>query len=309
MAWLLCLVMLSSAVACTGEKSASGQKVSGVKTHQQNSTPSPGKHREKAVAVRDGAPDKVVVENNLLGGSEDAQAAWIRQHGVDMATCSDNPDGAACQKAMNERDAVGLALATGSVALLPGSAQAMWGLGAGANAGISYLADGAIDPANAAIAGWVNVINMGNGLAGTIGWNAAGGALGNWLDDKDPLSGAISNGIGSAAGYGIGKGITWGTDKITNAVGKWVTNGWNPKYDSTWIKYAEVNRNDIIREGMKPSNVPGTAGDIGGSIGSELNSCAEYCYTFASPCLPPGNGLAVSIKWRTFFNSCHIERH
>jgi hypothetical protein len=37
-AWLLCLVMLSSAVACTGEKSASGQKVSGVKTHQQNST-------------------------------------------------------------------------------------------------------------------------------------------------------------------------------------------------------------------------------------------------------------------------------
>lgn len=35
-------------------------------------------------------------------------------------------------------------------------------------------------------------------------------------------------------------------------------------------KYAEVNRNDIIREGMKPSNIPGTAGDIGGSIGSEL---------------------------------------
>jgi hypothetical protein len=29
--------------------------------------------------------------------------------------------------------------------------------------GISYLADGTIDPANAAIAGWVNVISMGNG--------------------------------------------------------------------------------------------------------------------------------------------------
>lgn len=213
---------------------------------------------------------KNVVENNLLGGSEDAQAAWIRQHDIDMATCAENPSGAACQKAMNERDAVGLALATGTVALLPGSAQAMWGLGASANAGISYLADGTVDPANAAIAGWVNVFSMGNGLAGTVGWNAAGGALGNWIDNKDPLSGAISNGIGSAAGYGIGKGVTWGTDKITNAVGKWVTNGWDPKYDPTWIKYAEVNRNDIIREGMKPSNVPGTAGDIGGSIGSEL---------------------------------------
>lgn len=59
-----------------------------------------------------------------------------------MATCTENSSGAACQKAMNERDAVGLALATGTVALLPGSAQVMWGLGASANAGISYLADG-----------------------------------------------------------------------------------------------------------------------------------------------------------------------
>ena len=227
-----------------------------------------------ASAVAGAQAGKTTVENNLLGGSEDAQAAWIRQHGVDMATCSDNPGGAACQKAMKERDAVGLALATGGVALLPGGAQAMWGLGASANAGISYLADGTIDPANSAIAGWVNVISMGNGILGTVGWNAAGGAYGNWIDDKDPLSGAISNGVGSAAGYGIGKGITWGTEKVTNAVARWVTNGWDPKYDPTGIKYAEVNRNDIIREGMKPSNVPGSAGDIGGSIGSELGGKA-----------------------------------
>ena len=70
-----------------------------------------------------------------------------------MATCESAPGSASCQKAMNVRDAVGLALATGSVALLPGGAQAMWGPGAGANAGISYLADGTIDPANAAIGG------------------------------------------------------------------------------------------------------------------------------------------------------------
>ncbi|VDR29206.1 Possible hemagglutinin (DUF638) [Raoultella terrigena] len=213
---------------------------------------------------------KNAVENNLVAGSEDAQAAWIRQHGIDMASCSYNPSGAECQKAKNERDSIGLALAGGGVALLPGSAQAMWALGTGANAGISYLADGTIDPANAAIAGWVNVISMGNGLAGTVGWNAAGGAFGNWIDDKDPISGAASNGIGSLIGYGAGKGITWGTEKVTNAVGKWATNGWDPKFDPTWIKYAEVNRNDIIREGMKPSNVPGFAGDVGGSIGSEL---------------------------------------
>ncbi|AFJ46797.1 hemagglutinin repeat-containing protein [Shimwellia blattae] len=140
-------------------------------------------------------------ENNLLGGNEETQATWIRQHGVDMASCAEAPSSASCQKAMNERDAVGLALATGGVALLPGGAQAMWGLGAGANAGISYLADGTIDPANTAIAGWVNVISMGNGLVGTVGWNAAGGALGNWLGDKDPLSGAITSGVG--AGFGL----------------------------------------------------------------------------------------------------------
>ena len=163
-----------------------------------------------AGAVAGAQAGKNAVENNLLSGSEDAQAAWIRQHGVDMATCSDNPTGPACQKAKNERDAAGLALATGSVALLPGGAQAMRGLGAGANAGISYLADGTIDPANAAIAGWVNVISMSNGLAGTVSWNAAGGALGNWIDDKDPLTGAITNGIGAGFGYGIGKGISWG---------------------------------------------------------------------------------------------------
>lgn len=114
-----------------------------------------------ASAVAGAQSGKTTVENNLLGGNEVAQAAWIRQHGIDMATCAETPSGAACQKAMNERDAVGLAMETGTVALLPGSAQDMWGLGASANAGISYLADGTVDPTNAAIAGWVNVFRRG----------------------------------------------------------------------------------------------------------------------------------------------------
>jgi len=201
-----------------------------------------------------------------MGGHEDAQAEWIRQQGIDMATCSDNPSGAACQKAMNERNAVGLALATGSIALLPGGAQAMWGLGTGANAGISYLADGTIDPANAVIAGWVNVFSMGNGLMGTVGWNAAGGALGNWIDDKNPLSGAITNGIGAGFGYGIGKGISWGT----NAGANWWKDGWDPKFNSTLQKYTEIKGDYGISKEMTPSNFPGLSGDVGGSITSEL---------------------------------------
>ncbi|WP_249939012.1 hypothetical protein, partial [Tenebrionicola larvae] len=254
--------------ACTGEKSASGQKVSGVKTPQQNSTPSPGKHREKAVAVRDGAPGNIVVENNLLGGSEDAQAAWLRQHGVDMATCSDNPTGTACQKAMNERDAVGLALATGSVALLPGGAQAMWGLGAGVNTGAQYAEDGKVNPVNSVVAGWTNVVSMGNGFWGTVGWNAAGGALTNQINGDNPLTGAITNGLGSAGGYWGGKLISSGT----NAAGKWLTGGWDPKFNPDLLKYSEVKGQLGISKEMLPSKLPGIIGNTGSSLSSEYGS-------------------------------------
>ncbi|MBU9834727.1 VENN motif pre-toxin domain-containing protein [Rahnella sp. L72c] len=219
-----------------------------------------------ADAVAGAQAGKTTVENNLLGGSEDAQAAWIRQHGIDMASCADAPGSASCQKAMNERDAVGLALATGSVALLPGGAQAMWGLGAGANAGIGYLADGTIDPANAAIAGWVNVISMGNGLAGTVGWNAAGGALGNWIDDKDPLSGALINGAGSGIGYGIGKGLSWGV----NAGANWWKGGWDPKFNPTLQKFTDIKGEFGLSKEITPSNVPSPFGDLGGSVFSEV---------------------------------------
>nr|WP_233620946.1 hypothetical protein [Citrobacter braakii] len=209
--------------------------------------------------------ERVVVENNLLGGSEDAQAAWIRQHGIDMATCDTAPSSDSCKKAKNERDTVGFALATGSVALLPGGAQAMWGLGAGANAGISYLADGSIDPASAAIAGWTNVFSMGSGLGGTVAWNAAGGALGNWVDDKDPLSGALINGAGSFVGYGIGQGLSKGINVGVN----WWKGGWDPKFNADLRQFTEVKGDYGLSKEMKPSNVPSSIGDIGGSITSE----------------------------------------
>ena len=211
---------------------------------------------------------KNAVENNLMGGSEDAQAAWIRQHGIDMASCSDNPGGAACQEAINERDAVGLALATGTVALLPGSAQAMWGLGAGANAGIGYLADGSVDPSSAVVAGWVNVFSMGNRVVGTVGWNAAGGAFGNWIDNKDPLSGAIINGAGSGIGYGIGKGLSWGV----NAGANWWKGGWDPKFNPALQKYTEVKGDFGISKEITPSQIPSIAGDVAASFASEYES-------------------------------------
>ena len=91
---------------------------------------------------------------------------------------------------------------------------------------------------------------MGNGLAGTVGWNAAGGALGNWIDDKEPLSGAITNGVGASIGYGIGKGLSWGT----NAGANWWKGGWDPKFNSTLQKYTEIKGDFGISKEMTPSN-------------------------------------------------------
>lgn len=168
--------------------------------------------------------------------------------------------------AQGGRNSMGLAIATGSVALLPGGAQAMWGLGTGANAGISYLADGTVDPANAAVAGWVNVFSMGNGLVGTIGWNAAGGAFGNWIDGKDAMSGALINGAGSAAGYGIGKAISKGV----NAGANWWKGGWDPQFNPELQKYTEIKGDFGVSKEVTPSNLPSSFGDFGSSFFSEI---------------------------------------
>ncbi|MBS9049976.1 VENN motif pre-toxin domain-containing protein [Escherichia coli] len=215
-----------------------------------------------AVGARSG---KNAVENNLLGGSEWLQTEKAREHGADVLSCSDNPSGEACKRGQAENKAYAAALATSSVSLLSRSAQAMWALGAGANAGIGSMVDSSVDPENAIIAGWVNVITMGQGWKGTVGWNAAGGALGNWIDDKDPLSGALINGTGSGIGYGLGKGLSWGV----NAGANWWKGGWDPKFNAELRSVTEVKGDLEISKEMKPSNVPSSIGDIGGSITSE----------------------------------------
>ncbi|EOU8258493.1 VENN motif pre-toxin domain-containing protein, partial [Escherichia coli] len=209
---------------------------------------------------------KNAVENNLLGGSEWLQTEKAREHGADVLSCSDNPSGEACKRGQAENKAYAAALATSSVSLLSRSAQAMWALGAGANAGIGSMVDSSVDPENAIIAGWVNVITMGQGWKGTVGWNAAGGALGNWIDDKDPLSGALINGTGSGIGYGLGKGLSWGV----NAGANWWKGGWDPKFNSELRSVTEVKGDYGLSKEMKPSKVPSSFGDVGGSAFSEI---------------------------------------
>ena len=107
---------------------------------------------------------------------------------------------------------------------------------------------------------------MGNGLVGTVGWNAAGGALGNWIDNKDPLSGALINGAGSGIGYGIGKGVSWGVNSGVN----WWKGGWDPKFNPTLQKYTDTKGELGLSKEITPSNVPSSFGDLGGSVFSEV---------------------------------------
>ncbi|ENT7481823.1 hypothetical protein ABGD54_RS24905 [Escherichia coli] len=194
------------------------------------------------------------VENNQLGGSEWLQTGKAREHGADVLSCSENPSGEACKRGQDENKAYAAALATSSVSLLPRSAQAMWALGAGANAGIGSIVYSSVDPENAIIAGWVNVITMGQGWKGTVGWNAAGGAFGNWLDGKDPLSGAAMSGGTSAIGYGVGKVIQGPLDKLINP---------------NWKNWEWLNVGMGISKPLPLNPTPGIAGNIGSSIGSE----------------------------------------
>ncbi|OMK92815.1 contact-dependent inhibition toxin CdiA [Yersinia pestis] len=222
-----------------------------------------------ADALAGGQAGKNAVENNLLGGNEFTHTQFVQKHGADVLSCADNPSNAACQRGIAENKAYIAALATGSVALLPGSSQAMWALGAGTNAGMQYADNGKINPVNSVAAGWINVITMGQGWKGTIAWNAAGGALINAINGGDPLTGAITNGTGAGFGYGVGNYVV---KPAANTLGKWITGGWNPKFDPNLLKYAEVKGQLGISKEMLPSKIPSAVGNAGGSLSSEFGS-------------------------------------
>ncbi|MEQ4517186.1 MAG: VENN motif pre-toxin domain-containing protein, partial [Pantoea agglomerans] len=218
-----------------------------------------------AGAVAGAQAGQNAVNNNLFGGTEAGQEKFVQKQGKDVMSCADDPSSVSCQRGEAVNKAIAGALATGGVASLTAPAQAMWALGAGVNAGAQYAEDGTVNPVNSVVAGWTNVITIGNGLTGTVIWNAVGGALTNQINGDDPLTGAITNGTGSALGYGAGKLISSGT----NAAGKWITGGWDPKFNPDLLKYTEVKGQLGISKEMLPSKYPSAAGNVGASYVSE----------------------------------------
>lgn len=69
MSLLLCLVIFTGAVACSGEKGASGPKGGGQEIQQGKTVVSHGKDREKTCSSQQCAPERVVGENSDIVSS------------------------------------------------------------------------------------------------------------------------------------------------------------------------------------------------------------------------------------------------
>lgn len=55
-----------------------------------------------------------------------------------------------------------------------------------------------------------------------------------------------------------------------NTLGKWLTGGWNPKFDPTLLKYTEVKGQLGLSKEMVPSKIPSASGNAGSSLSSEF---------------------------------------
>ncbi|WP_431522643.1 VENN motif pre-toxin domain-containing protein [Rosenbergiella epipactidis] len=156
---------------------------------------------DTASAVSGMQTGKVTVENNLMGGTEDGQEKFVREHGKNIASCADNPGSASCQKGLAMQDALMVALPAGmgggilaaatpeiaasakaaiqacagnvvlclnnagiqlSEALVPGGVGAGGAVGIGKTAAEATAAKAEVVAANAAKPNWLQNVQAGN---------------------------------------------------------------------------------------------------------------------------------------------------
>ena len=105
----------------------------------------------------------------------------------------------------------------------------------------------------------------GKGAILTVGGNTPAGAINSYVTDQSVFNGAISSGIGSAIGYGMGKAIKVRLDKKINLDRTWAKYNSQPLNDK--IPYVDVYRRNII---------PNIGGALGGESG---NRWFQYEYS------------------------------
>ena len=99
----------------------------------------------------------------------------------------------------------------------------------------------------------------GKGAILTVGGNTAAGAINSYVTDQSVFNGAISSGIGSAIGYGMGKAIKVRLDKKINLDRTWAKYNSQPLNDK--VPYVDVYRRNII-----PSISGSTMSEIGNRV-------------------------------------------
>ncbi|HDU3930133.1 TPA: hemagglutinin repeat-containing protein [Klebsiella aerogenes] len=158
---------------------------------------------------------------------------------------------------------------TVGLGILPKGALITAAINGGANTAIQYATTREVNYTDALIATWVGAATAKTGWLGTVGWNAAGGATSSYIKGDDPMVGAITSSVGSGLGYGVGHYVVKPT---ANTIGKWITGGWDPKFDPVRLKYTEIKGLIGISKEISPSKIPGATGNITGSFRTEYGS-------------------------------------
>ena len=111
---------------------------------------------------------KTTAENNLMGGTEEGQTKFVQEHGKDVASCTDNPTGAACQRGQAMNEALMVALPAG----LGG------GVLAAATPEIAAILKAGIESCSGALALCINNLGLQASEIIVPGGVGAGGAVG-----------------------------------------------------------------------------------------------------------------------------------
>ena len=195
---------------------------------------------------------KNVAENNALGATAGSDLGFWLGKTPDTTT----EDKAKLAGEIAKGNTIVSAELAGTVGLLevPAGAQVTAVIGGGANTMIQYLVNGEVNYTDALIASWVGAATSNTGLLGTVGWNATGGAASNYIKGDDPLTSAISSGVASGLGYGVGKMIQGPLDKVINP---------------NWKNWEWVDVDMGISKPLPLNPLPGVAGNTAGSLSSE----------------------------------------
>ncbi|WP_223540630.1 adhesin [Enterobacter sp. JBIWA003] len=262
MSLLLCLVIFTGAVGCSGEKGASGQKVAVPEVQRAKAAVTHGKDREKTCSSQQCVPERVVVENNSLsfgdGFESNAAAAtsWNKyavdnnltpeqkQAGLDKIAKGDMPDSTNITKVIVDGYQDGVMIA------------GAWYLGPAASAG-KVLSGGLLGLA--ANSGY-QVYDLNQPQNANKSWDYLGSAT-------SFTTGMMAPGRGVLANTGIAMGGAFFTDgpntvSLAGAALGGLAGG-------SFGKFAPV-----IVDKQIGKELPGFAYDIGGSFISEFTGGA-----------------------------------